>query len=167
MKKSLIALAILAASGAALAQSSVTVYGRVDASVGTIDELGKGSTSKLFSGGTAGLTTPRLGFMGKEDLGGGLSATFKLEQRIDIDTGALQDPSFKGESSVGLAGGLGGFVLPIMFGYLLDLTGIRSSAFMLLYGIVWVSLIWMYMTEVRSRDVVGGEPQHAAVGKRA
>ena len=54
-----------------------------------------------------------------------------------------------------------------MFGYLLDLTGIRSSAFMLLYGIVWVSLIWMYMTEVRSRDVVGGEPQHAAVGKRA
>ena len=68
---------------------------------------------------------------------------------------------------VGLAGGLGGFVLPIMFGYLLDLTGIRSSAFMLLYGIVWVSLIWMYMTEVRSRDVVGGEPQHAAVGKRA
>ena len=111
MKKSLIALAILAASSAALAQSSVTVYGRVDASVGTIDELGKGSTSKLFSGGTAGLTTPRLGFMGKEDLGGGLSATFKLEQRIDIDTGALQDPSFKGESSVGLAGGFGAFRL--------------------------------------------------------
>ena len=68
---------------------------------------------------------------------------------------------------VGLAGGLGGFVLPIMFGYLLDLTGVRSSAFMLLYGVVWVSLIWMYMTEVRSRDVVGGEPQHAPVGKRA
>lgn len=116
MKKSLIALAVLAASGAALAQSSVTVYGRVDASVGTIDQnshntsgvvTGSDSTSKLFSGGTAGLTTPRLGFMGKEDLGGGLSATFKLEQRIDIDTGALQDPSFKGESSVGLAGGFG------------------------------------------------------------
>ncbi len=52
---------------------------------------------------------------------------------------------------VGLAGGLGGFVLPIMFGALLDLTGIRSSAFMLLYGVVWVSLIWMYFTEVRQR----------------
>ncbi|HVJ59105.1 MAG TPA: nitrate/nitrite transporter, partial [Burkholderiaceae bacterium] len=55
---------------------------------------------------------------------------------------------------VGLAGGLGGFVLPIMFGALLDLTGVRSSAFMLMYGVVWVSLIWMYRTEVRTRDVV-------------
>jgi MFS transporter, NNP family, nitrate/nitrite transporter len=56
---------------------------------------------------------------------------------------------------VGLAGGLGGFVLPIMFGALMDLTGVRSSAFMLLYGIVWVSLIWMYFTEVRRTEVMG------------
>ena len=56
---------------------------------------------------------------------------------------------------VGLAGGLGGFVLPILFGALMDLTGIRSSAFMLMYGVVWVSLIWMYLTEVRSRHVMG------------
>ena len=56
---------------------------------------------------------------------------------------------------VGLAGGLGGFVLPIMFGALMDLTGIRSSAFMLMYGVVWVSLIWMYWTEVRSSEVMG------------
>ena len=55
---------------------------------------------------------------------------------------------------VGLAGGLGGFVLPIMFGALMDLTGIRSSAFMLMYGVVWVSLIWMYFTEVRRTDVM-------------
>jgi len=45
---------------------------------------------------------------------------------------------------VGLAGGLGGFVLPILFGALLDLTGIRSSAFMLMYGTVCVSLVWMH-----------------------
>ena len=50
---------------------------------------------------------------------------------------------------VGLAGGMGGFILPIMFGALVDLTGIRSSAFMLMFGIVWVSLMWMYFTEVR------------------
>ena len=56
---------------------------------------------------------------------------------------------------VGLAGGLGGFVLPIMFGALMDLTGIRSSAFMLLYGVVWVSLIWMYWTEVHRQQVMG------------
>jgi MFS transporter, NNP family, nitrate/nitrite transporter len=50
---------------------------------------------------------------------------------------------------VGMAGGLGGFLLPIMFGALVDLTGVRSSAFMLMFGIVWVSLLWMYWTEVR------------------
>ena len=60
---------------------------------------------------------------------------------------------------VGLAGGLGGFVLPILFGALMDLTGIRSSAFMLMYGVVWVSLIWMYFTEVRRTQVMG---THAA-----
>ncbi len=62
---------------------------------------------------------------------------------------------------VGLAGGLGGFVLPILFGVLLDLTGVRSSAFMLMYGVVWVSLIWMYWTEVRRTDVMGHGVQPA------
>jgi len=56
---------------------------------------------------------------------------------------------------VGLAGGLGGFILPILFGVLMDLTGIRSSAFMLMYGVVWVSLIWMYWTEVRRTELMG------------
>ena len=56
---------------------------------------------------------------------------------------------------VGLAGGMGGFILPILFGALLDITGIRSSAFMLLYGVVWVSLIWMYFTEVKRTEVMG------------
>ncbi|MCO5101861.1 MAG: NarK/NasA family nitrate transporter [Burkholderiaceae bacterium] len=56
---------------------------------------------------------------------------------------------------VGLAGGLGGFVLPILFGALVDLTGVRSSAFMLMYGVVWVSLIWMYFTEVRRTELMG------------
>ena len=64
---------------------------------------------------------------------------------------------------VGLAGGLGGFVLPILFGVLMDATGIRSSAFMLMYGVVWVSLIWMYWTEVRRSDVMG----HGATGASA
>jgi len=56
---------------------------------------------------------------------------------------------------VGLAGGLGGFIFPIIFGVLLDITGIRSSAFMLMYGVVWMSLIWMYLTEVRKSEVMG------------
>jgi NNP family nitrate/nitrite transporter-like MFS transporter len=56
---------------------------------------------------------------------------------------------------VGFAGGFAAFLLPVMFGVLMDLTGIRSSAFMLLYGVVWVSLIWMYWTEVRKTELMG------------
>ena len=44
-----------------------------------------------------------------------------------------------------------------MFGALMDLTGIRSSAFMLMYGVVWVSLIWMYWTEVRGAELMGNK----------
>jgi NNP family nitrate/nitrite transporter-like MFS transporter len=64
---------------------------------------------------------------------------------------------------VGLAGGLGGFLMPIMFGALVDLTGIRSSAFMLMFGVVWVSLMWMYWTEVRPMDAAarGAKPAMA------
>ncbi len=63
---------------------------------------------------------------------------------------------------VGLAGGMGGFLLPIMFGALVDLTGVRSSCFMLMYGIVWVSLIWMYWTEVRNLDYMSAKHSHVA-----
>lgn len=45
---------------------------------------------------------------------------------------------------VGLVGGLAGFLLPILFGALVDITGIRSSSFMLMFGTVCVSLIWMH-----------------------
>jgi hypothetical protein len=59
---------------------------------------------------------------------------------------------------------MGGFVLPIMFGALMDLTGIRSSAFMLMYGVVWVSLIWMYWTEVRRWIVAADRILSVGVG---
>jgi len=49
---------------------------------------------------------------------------------------------------VGLVGGLGGFILPIMFGALVDFTGVNSSVFMLLWGVTLVSLVWMYWTEI-------------------
>lgn len=56
---------------------------------------------------------------------------------------------------VGLAGGLGGFLLPIIFGTVLDWLGINSSCFMFLYGVVWVSLILNYITEVKRLPVMG------------
>jgi NNP family nitrate/nitrite transporter-like MFS transporter len=63
---------------------------------------------------------------------------------------------------VGLAGGLGGFVLPIMFGALVDLTGVRSSAFMLLYGTVCVSLVWMHYS-FKDQGRAAGRPALAVV----
>ena len=53
---------------------------------------------------------------------------------------------------VGLAGGMGGFLLPIMFGALEDFTGVRSTSFMLLYGTVCVSLIWMHFSFKAKRN---------------
>jgi NNP family nitrate/nitrite transporter-like MFS transporter len=53
---------------------------------------------------------------------------------------------------VGLAGGMGGFFLPIMFGALIDYTGINSVIFMLLYGATSVSLIWMHYTFAQDKQ---------------
>lgn len=82
----------------------------------------------------------------------GMASTFKylgddFPENLGVVTGI-----------VGLAGGLGGFLLPILWGAILDLLGIRSSAFMLLYGIVWVSLILIYFTEVKRVDFHGRVP---------
>jgi len=59
---------------------------------------------------------------------------------------------------VGMAGGLGGFLLPILFGITLDWLGVNSSCFMLLYGITWVSLILLYITDVRAMPVLHSVP---------
>jgi len=74
MKKSLVALAVLAASGAAMAQSSVTLFGVVDAGYA----VGKGATNKTQLA-TDRIGSSRLGFRGVEDLGGGMRAEFWLE----------------------------------------------------------------------------------------
>jgi predicted porin len=102
MKKSLLALAALTAfAGAASAQSSVTLYGRVDLSVAK----NIGSDAKAIQNGSGS----RLGLRGSEDLGGGLSAFFNIEHRFNADTGAQSVPSrfWTGRSLVGLKGGFG------------------------------------------------------------
>jgi len=83
MKKSLIALAVMAASGAAMAQSSVTIWGIVDAaySRGTSDV---NSVSRLVN---SGISSSQLGFRGTEDLGGGMRANFWLEAAVGNDAG--------------------------------------------------------------------------------
>lgn len=105
MKKSLIALAVLAASsGAAMAQSSVTLFGIVDASVGRVSGSGAGNRVGLNSGG---YNTSRIGFRGTEDLGGGLAASFWLEGSVGVDDGQSAGYSFDRRSTVSLAGPFG------------------------------------------------------------
>jgi MFS transporter, NNP family, nitrate/nitrite transporter len=58
---------------------------------------------------------------------------------------------------VGMIGGLGGFVLPIAFGALLDLTGLWTSCFMLLFALVATALIWMHMSVRQMERGVAGE----------
>ncbi|WP_291925322.1 nitrate/nitrite transporter [Candidatus Thioglobus sp.] len=67
---------------------------------------------------------------------------------------------------VGLAGGLGGFLLPIMFGVLIDLTGINSVIFMLLYGATAVSLIWMHFTFGKYKRTDNTKQAHASVSTK-
>jgi predicted porin len=88
MKKSLIALAALATvAGSAVAQSSVTISGRIDQSYGTHDvgTAGQGNVAKVNSNVYA---TSRITISGVEDLGGGLSAGLFLETGLSPDSGA-------------------------------------------------------------------------------
>jgi len=111
MKKSLIALAVLAAAGAASAQSSVTLYGRLDAGLVNVkDQITPAnngqSTTKLDSNV---LNNSLWGMKGSEDLGGGLKANFVLEQGFSVDTGANanNDRAFHRQATVGLSGSFG------------------------------------------------------------
>lgn len=113
MKKTLIALAALAATGA-FAQSSVTLYGVADVFVGsreanTVTAVGpalnanKQRQSVVDSGGLSG---SRWGLRGSEDLGNGLKANFVLESTINIDRGT-DNAGFDRQAFVGLSGSFG------------------------------------------------------------
>lgn len=110
MKKSLIALAVLAASGASFAQSNVTLYGIADVFLGVVKtDNGAGTSVSSTVLNSGGVDTSRWGLKGSEDLGGGLKANFKLEQGFNLDTGAVNiaGQAFSRYSYVGLSGGFG------------------------------------------------------------
>lgn len=121
MQKKIIALAVAGLmSGAAFAQSNVTVYGVVDAYYGNgSGKAAAGGTKDSFSGiNGGGLSGSRLGFRGMEDLGGGMKAVFVLEAGTLDNTAnattnaATQSTSTNGidgwrQAYVGLNGGFG------------------------------------------------------------
>lgn len=100
------ALALAAAAGHVQAQSAVTMYGVLDS--GLVMEGGgkNGNVTRLSGGASAG---SRLGFRGKEDLGGGMAALFVLESGINVDDGTLNAGGgiFGRQAYVGLSGGYG------------------------------------------------------------
>ena len=108
MKKSLLALALLGAfAGSAQAQSSVQIYGNLDAGIIKRDNASTGIGKRANN---------TLGFKGTEELGSGLKAIFQLEMRYEPDTGTIetnatgiQRPLFQGQSRVGLTGDFGTF----------------------------------------------------------
>ena len=103
MKKSLIALAVLAASGVAMAQSSVTLYGVAD--LGLVKS--NGISAQMSGNGTMNNGNSRLGVRGVEDLGGGLKASFNFEQGINAESGKTEANTFQRAAWLGLSGNFG------------------------------------------------------------
>jgi predicted porin len=87
MKKSLIALAVMAAAGAASAQSSVTLFGIVDATLAHGRASGAGNANKTALA-NSGYNSSRIGFRGTEDLGGGMAASYLLVGSLGNDDGS-------------------------------------------------------------------------------
>lgn len=104
MKKSLIALAVMAAAGAASAQSSVTLFGIVDAAV----TVGRGTLTDRTQITDSGYNSSRLGFRGTEDLGGGMSASFWLEAGVNNDNGTGDATNTNNQATGGALAGMGG-----------------------------------------------------------
>ena len=184
MKKTLIALATLAAvSGAAMAQSSVTIYGTLDVSAGKLKDgefglnnginyvvpASQSSTALTNAVGKSFLSTSNLGFRGVEDLGGGLKATFNLQTGgLDMSNGnpAL---AFSREANLGLETGAGNFkfgratstATAVMGRF--DLNGISGAS---PTGILGVNVVNWYASSRRSDQIEYTSPAFNGVTAR-
>jgi len=177
MKKSLIALAAVAATGAAMAQSSVSIYGVLDVGIGKL----KGGKLGVQNGETYGLTTAPagakdgfnstsvIGFRGSEDLGGGLRANFNLQSGgLDLGGGGTL-VAFSREATVGLAGKFGEVQLgrsasiaaKTMGGF--DLNGTSGSSALALAS---VSAVTWYASSRRSDQIQYVSPNMGGVTVR-
>jgi predicted porin len=152
MKKSLMTLAAIGLSGAAMAQSSVTLYGIADGGFGKNEYNGQflgGSTKAHFQSGAGVVTNAvsRIGVRGVEDLGGGLKAGFNFETGLELGTGGTltggQGGGFWGRNSNVWVGGpwgtlkLGRSVNPSVYGIVgWELTAAAN------YSVVAVTYNW-------------------------
>lgn len=107
MKQKFLAIALVSALPlVAQAQSSVTMYGMVDASIG-VENVGAPNTSSRTVVQSGTQSASRIGFRGTEDLGNGLKALFNIEAAVAVDTGATDSNMFQRRAVVGLQGNFG------------------------------------------------------------
>ena len=118
MKKTLVALAALATVGAAFAQSSVTLYGRIDWEIVSKSShaAGVASLNPGLQVNSAGLGGSRWGMMGTEDLGGGMSAIFNLQGGFSVDTGQIGQCGGANVINPNACSAFGGATAPRIFG---------------------------------------------------
>jgi predicted porin len=153
MKKHLIAVAALTlVSGIAAAQSSVTVYGNVDAGVLTQNKAPANSSKTSLANG--GISPSIWGVRGAEDLGDGLKAVFNLEGHFYADTGVSDTRLFRRQSNVGLSSASFGTVLlgnqysPAILAFAAtDPRGLREN-FSALYS-------WAYNSGAVTKNAIG------------
>jgi predicted porin len=110
MQKKIIALAVAGlVSGAAFAQSNVTVYGVADATFDFMHVSGGTDATKNISYNRVSTNSSLIGFKGAEDLGGGMKALFQYESAASFDAAGALGTSR--DSFVGLTGGFGTVLL--------------------------------------------------------
>jgi predicted porin len=110
MKKTLVLASLLAAFGAASAQSSVTLYGKADVQFGNVKTTTSAGVATTNSGMQNGPEGSRWGIRGSETLGNGLKANFTLEAGVNVPDGAGNQSGgnlFSRRATVGLSGGFG------------------------------------------------------------
>jgi predicted porin len=182
MKKTLIALAVLAASGAAMAQSSVTIYGVLDVGVGKVKGGKWGiNNGEGYSTPASGSINPAakdgfnsttvLGFRGTEDLGGGLKANFNLQTGgFDLSTGGTA-LAFSREAWVGLESSVAGAIqfgrssslgAKVMGAY--DFNGTSYSS---AHDRAGISAVTWYGSSRRSDQIQYASPNFAGLTVRA
>lgn len=125
-RNTILTAVLLSCAGAACAQSSITIYGSVDAGLSSMDNQRGANAQRVDSGNRS---PDRLGFRGVEDLGGGYKALFQLESGFNVDDGAMKRSGvlFNRSSLVGLSGPMGTVTLGHMPDFMYEYLRFQSS----------------------------------------
>jgi predicted porin len=162
MKKTLIALAVLAASTASMAQ--VTLYGKADVALGASDKVGLGFANDKFQAVANNImnnASSRFGMRGTEDLGGGLKAGFNFEAAVNIANGATDANTFQRNANMSLSGGFG----TLTAGRFLNTTFYSTAAWELTGAANYSAVVNQFgLGGVGSRDSAGLKYDTPAMG---